>query len=73
MAFRTDGLDSPFSPNSGIGCNWSDVEARCEEEGAVDSWRRDASGIHIVWCDGNEDTYTDPQAAIIAIRDMSAC
>lgn len=65
---RTDGLNNPLSPNSGLGCNWGAVAAKAEVNAAVASYRTDA-GITISWVDGSEDHFTDPQAALIALRE----
>jgi hypothetical protein len=70
---RNDGLNNPLSINSGIGCTWGDVERRCEGSDAVESYRDGARGIEIRWA-GEQvwDSYSDPQAALIAIREMES-
>lgn len=69
---RSDGLNNPMSINSGIGCTWDRVEEMCEESDAVTSYNRPTPGsIWILWCDGNESTHSDPQGAMIEIREMS--
>lgn len=69
---RPDGLNNPLSINSGIGATWRDAERRCEESDAVESYEDRDGGLAIEWTDGSEDVYRDPQAALIAIRQMEA-
>jgi hypothetical protein len=70
-AFRSDGLDNPFSPNGLSRATWDRVWQRCEESIAVRTYDPDTQTI---WWDGESEsqTFSDPQAALIAIRQMEA-
>ncbi len=68
MPFRSDGLNNPLSPNSGIGCTWDAVESMCEEADHVISYDRTGSKIEITYCDDSVGIYTDPQAAMCGIN-----
>jgi hypothetical protein len=71
MTHRSDGLNNPLSINSGIGCTWAAVEDACERSDAVALYETTEAGFVIDWCDGTSETYSDPQEALIAIREMS--
>lgn len=69
--FRADGLDNPLSPNSG-GPSWDDVEDACERSDSVLKYDDGPDGFVITWAGEGRETsaFQDPQAALIAIRDM---
>lgn len=71
--FRADGLDNPMSPNSG-GVTWDKVEDACEESGAVERYYEEGGSFVVEWVDGESSSYpkSDPMAAFIAVRDMTA-
>lgn len=67
---RSDGLNNPLSPNGGLGCTWDAVWSACERSSAVEEY--DAASRSIKWIGVDEpDVFSDPQAALIAIREMS--
>lgn len=68
MTERNDGLNNPLSRNSGLGCSKRDVKRLCDRSAIVESYDDAANGgITIEWTFGGSDTFTDMQAAIIAI------
>jgi prepilin-type processing-associated H-X9-DG protein len=67
--YRTDGLDSPMSPNSGR-MTWETVERMCEASGAVESYDRHGDTLTVVYCDGNVSTFSEPIEAANEIQQM---
>jgi hypothetical protein len=69
--FRSDGLDSPLSPNGQGRATWARVWAWCDASDVVESYN--VSKQSIKWVGEKEpETFGDPQAALNAIRAMSA-
>lgn len=69
MAFRSDGLNNPLSPNSGFGLDRRTLESVCEKSPIVEFYEWDGDTLVIDWTFGETDRFDDLQQALIAIQD----